>query len=256
MNTPQALLNWLRAWGRAGRFALVGGAAVLSPSSYTPVSRSVSVKQIYFTAYQVLPAYVFFATLLGLVVAHITVAVMRSFGLTQYALELVFRALVLEVTPILTALFVALRSGAAISTEIALMQVSGELEEMRRRSIDPFEREFVPRIVGVAFAMASLTILGSVLMLLLAYVAMYGILPWGFEAYTRAIALVFDPLAIAGFALKCFVFGILVAMIPIAAGLDATREIKSAPVAVMGGMVRLFSALAFVEIMSLAVKYA
>lgn len=256
MNTPQALLGWFRAWGRAGRFALLGGTAVLSRSSYTPHSRSVSVKQIYFTAYQVLPAYLFFATLLGLVVAHISIAVMRDFGLTQYALELVFRALVLEIAPMLTALFVALRSGAAISTEVALMQVSGELEEMTKRSIDPFEREFVPRIVGVAFAMASLTVLGSALMLLLAYLVMYGFLPWGFDAYTRAIALVFDAATVLGFTLKCFIFGILVAMIPIAAGLDATREIKSAPVAVMGGMVRLFSALALVEIVSVAVKYA
>ena len=255
MNTPQALLGWFRAWGRAARFTVLGVAAVLSASSYTPVSRTVSVKQVYFTAYQVVPAYVFFAALLGLVVANITVAVARSFGLTQYALELIFRALVLEITPMLTALFVALRSGAAISTEVALMQVTGELDEMRSRNVDPFEREFVPRILGVAFAMVSLTIIGSSVMLGLAYVAMYGFLPFGFDAFTRTVALVFNVPALAGFCLKWFAFGLMVAMIPIASGLDATRDPKSAPVAVMGGMVRLFSAIGLIEMTSLAVKY-
>jgi phospholipid/cholesterol/gamma-HCH transport system permease protein len=255
MNTPSAVLGWFRAWGRAGRFTVLGVAAVLSPSSYTSFSRSVSVKQVYFTAYQVVPAYVFFAALLGLVVADITVAVARSFGLAHYALELIFRALVLEVAPMLTALFVALRSGAAISTEVALMQVAGELDQMRSRNLDPFEREFVPRILGVAFAMVSLTIIGSVVMLLLSYIAMYGFLPWGFDAYTRTIALVFNIPALVGFSIKWFAFGLMVAMIPIAAGLDATRDAKSAPVAVMGGMVRLFSALGLIEITSLAVKY-
>lgn len=256
MNTPKALLNWFRAWGRAGRFAVVGAAAVLSPSSYTTRSRGVTVKQVYFTAYQVLPGYFMFATLLGLVVAHITVTAARGYGLTQYALELVFRGLVLEVMPMLTALFVALRSGSAISTEVAMMQVTGELEEMSRRGIDPFEREFVPRIIGSAFAVASLTILGCALVLGIAYFVMYGFLPWGFSEYTRTVALVFDVPALAGFALKSFAFGAVVALIPISAGLDATRDEKSAPVAVMGGMVRLFSVVGLIEVISLAVKYA
>jgi hypothetical protein len=46
-----------------------------------------------------------------------------------------------------------------------------------------------------------------------------------------------------------------VAIIPIAAGADATHDLKSAPVAVMGGMVRLFFALGLIEAASLAVKY-
>ena len=54
---------------------------------------------------------------------------------------------------------------------------------------------------------------------------------------------------------KCLAFGAVVAVIPIAAGLDATRDPESAPDAVMGGMVRLFVTLALIELVSLAVKY-
>jgi phospholipid/cholesterol/gamma-HCH transport system permease protein len=67
---------------------------------------------------------------------------------------------------------------------------------------------------------------------------------------------VFGPRAIAGFMLKSFLFGAAVAVIPIAAGLDATRgNPESAPAAVMGGMVRLFVTLALIELLSLAAKY-
>ena len=69
------------------------------------------------------------------------------------------------------------------------------------------------------------------------------------------MARVFGPTAIVGFMLKSFLFGAAVAVIPIAAGLDATRDPQSVPDAVMGGMVRLFVTLALIELLSLAVKY-
>jgi ABC-type transporter Mla maintaining outer membrane lipid asymmetry permease subunit MlaE len=55
--------------------------------------------------------------------------------------------------------------------------------------------------------------------------------------------------------IKCLAFGAVVAVIPIAAGLDATRERESVAAAVMGGMVRLFVTLALIEMLSLAIKY-
>ena len=84
---------------------------------------------------------------------------------------------------------------------------------------------------------------------------MYGLSPWGFEPFTRNVARVFTPLALGGLVVKCIAFGAAVGVIPISAGLDATREASSAPAAVMGGMVRLFFALGLIEIVALALKY-
>jgi phospholipid/cholesterol/gamma-HCH transport system permease protein len=157
--------------------------------------------------------------------------------------------------PFLTALYVALRSGAAIVTEVALMRMSGELDELGAAHIDPYEREFVPRIAASAIAVFTLTIVSSSVVMVIAYLVMYGASPWGFAEYSRTVALVFSPAALAGFMFKGFVFGAVVAVIPIAAGLDATRNPDSVPVAVMDGMVRLFVALALIELIALAVKY-
>lgn len=248
-------VGWFLAWGRATRFAFAVVAAVLSPKLYTPRARTATTRQIYFTAWQVLPGFTLFAAALAVVVVEITVHTARQFGLEHYALDLIFRALVLELMPLLTALFVALRSGSAISTEIALMRVAGDFHDIEGAGIEPFERDFVPRVAAAAVSVFALTTLACLFVLALSYVVMYGISPWGFEAYTRTVARVFTPLALGALVVKCVAFGVAVAVIPISAGLDATRDPKSVPGAVMGGMVRLFFALGLIEIVALALKY-
>jgi len=255
MSTPRATLASFRAWGRAGRLAFAAAAAALSLSAYTARTRAVAMRQVYFGAWQVLPGFTLFAALLSLVVIQITISLARGYGLAQFALELVFHAVVLELVPFLTALYVALRSGAAIVTEVALMRMSGELDELGAAHLDPYEREFVPRIAASAISVFALTIVSSSVVMVIAYLVMYGASPWGFVEYSRTVALVFSPAVLAGFLFKGFVFGAVVAVIPIAAGMDATRNEKSVPVAVMGGMVRLFVALALIELIALAVKY-
>jgi phospholipid/cholesterol/gamma-HCH transport system permease protein len=248
-------MNWFRAWGRAALFAFAAAAAALSFSAYTPRTRALAMRQIYFNAWHVLPGFTLFMALLSLVVIDITITLAFDYGLAQFALELVFHAVVLELVPLLTALYVALRSGAAIVTEVAMMRISGELDELFAAHIDPYEREFVPRIAASAVSVFALTIVSCSVVMVIAYLVTYGANPSGFADYARVVARVFGPGALAGLMLKCLAFGAVVAVIPISAGLDATRDPDSAPEAVMGGMVRLFVALALIELVSLAVKY-
>jgi len=247
---------WFRAWIHALLFGFACVAAALSPSSYTPQTRALALRQIYFTAWQVLAGYLLFAAALSILVVHITVSATFEFGLSGYAVELVLRAMVLEILPLLTAFFVALRSGSAIGTEIALMRISGELDPAHAADAGPMQREFVPRVIASGIAVASLTVLGCTAAVAVAYTAIYGFSPWGLEEYLQVIAHVFTLEALAGFLLKCTLFGFVVAVIPIAAGVSATRDAKSAPLAVMGAMVRLFFALGVIEIAALAVAYA
>ena len=255
MNEADDAVGWFVAWGRAARFGFAIIAAVLSPRLYTPHARIATTRQVYFTAWQVLPGFTLFATALGVVIATITLNAAREFALEGYALELIVRGLVLELMPLLTALFVALRSGAAISAEIAMMRNAGDFHDLASAGIEPFEREFVPRVAAAAASVFALTTLACVFVIALSYLLMYGASPWGFEPFTRTVARVFTPLALGGFVLKSVAFGVVVGVIPISAGLEATRDSHSVPIAVMGGMVRLFFALGLIEIVGLALKY-
>jgi phospholipid/cholesterol/gamma-HCH transport system permease protein len=255
MNYGEAAVGWVQAWGRAVRFGLAAFAAAFSRTSYDEQTRDFAFRQIYFTALQVLPGFLTFTSLVSVVITLITVGAARDFGLAPFALELVFRALVLEALPLLTALFVALRSGSAINTEIALMQLSGELAEREAANLDPLRHDFVPRIAAAAISVLCLTVAACTIAVVIAYIVMYGLSPWGFEEYTLTVANVFSLAQLAGFAIKSIAFGVVVAVIPIAAGLETSRENRPPPVAVMGGMVRLFFALGVIELVSLAVKY-
>jgi phospholipid/cholesterol/gamma-HCH transport system permease protein len=255
MSALEEMFAWFRAWGRAALFASAAAAAALSLSAYTARTRALAVREIYFNAWHVLPGFTLVMALLGLVVVQITIGLARDYGLAQFALELVFRAVVLELIPLLTAFYVALRSGAAIVTEVAMMRISGELDELFEAHIDPYEREFVPRIAAAAISVFALTIVSCTVVMFVAYLVTYGANPSGFAEYARIVARVFGPTALAGLVLKCLAFGAVVAVIPIAAGLDATRERESVAAAVMGGMVRLFVTLALIEMLSLAIKY-
>jgi phospholipid/cholesterol/gamma-HCH transport system permease protein len=244
------------SWRRILRFAGFATVAALSPSAYGPATREVAVKQIYLTAWQALPRYILFAGLLSLILIEIVSSASRRYGLAQHALELTLRVLVLELIPLLTALFVALRSGAAIGAEIALMCVSGELQDEKDAGASPLHGELVPRIVAAALSVFSLTTLSCALALLLAYAVFYGVSPWGLHEFSRIVGNVFDAPVLIGFVLKCVLFGLAVALIPIATGLEAERgKPKSVPFAVLAGLVKLFVVIMAIEVLSLVVKY-
>ncbi|OGA30463.1 MAG: hypothetical protein A3F77_01320 [Betaproteobacteria bacterium RIFCSPLOWO2_12_FULL_67_28] len=255
MNRGGALLGWINSWGRVLHFAGYALAAAASRASYTPATRAVTLKQIYFTAWQILPLFLLFAALVEFTLIRVIVSVSREYGIADYALDLVLRGVVLELIPLLTALFVALRSGAAIATEVALMHISGELEALERAGDDPLALEFVPRVAAAALSVVALTVLAGALAIVSAYLVTYGLSPWGFGEFTRVVGKVFGIPTMLGFTLKCMLFGAAVAVVPIAAGLEATSKVKSAPVAVLGGMVRLFFVLGLIEVVSLAARY-
>src|SRR4029079_18526591 len=158
-----------RSWRRVMRFAGIATVALVSPSTYRAGTRELAVRQIYVTAWEVLPGYLFFSAILSVVIIEIVANAARNYGLSQYALELMLRVLVLEVIPLLTAFFVALRTGAAIGWEVALLTVSGELVEEQATGERPLENELVPRIAGAALSVASLTTLACAIAVWLAY---------------------------------------------------------------------------------------
>ncbi|HTQ78314.1 MAG TPA: ABC transporter permease [Burkholderiales bacterium] len=245
-----------RSWRRLARFAGFATVALVSPSTYGQAARELAVRHVHAAAWQILPGYTLFSALLSLVLIEIVNTSARKYGVSQYALELVLRVLVLELLPLLTALFVALRTGAAIASEVALMKVGGELEERAEGDAGSLREELVPRVAGAALSVFSLTTLSCAIACALTYFIFYGTSRSALEGFTRVVGNVFDGPVLVGFVLKCLLFGLAVALIPIATGLEAERgQLDSAPSAVLGGLVKLFFVIGVIEIASLVVKY-
>ncbi|HVY07016.1 MAG TPA: ABC transporter permease [Burkholderiales bacterium] len=253
----QGFSDRLIAWGRVFRFASDAFIGMLSPSTYNKATRQVVQKQIYFTAWEILPGFGVFCALFSLLIIEITGATARRYGLYEYALELIVRILILEILPLMTALFVALRTGAAINTEVALMNIQNELDALRRIGIDPMRLELLPRVVGGTISVLALTAVNVVVALWLTYLMLIEFHPWTLTDgdYTRMIGKVLDLPALLVLWGKTFAFGFAVTVIPISEGLNTPRKLFHAPIAVLRGMVRLFFSLMVIEAVSLAIVY-
>lgn len=235
-----------------GATALVIG---LSPSTHSRANLAAIARNIYASTWRVLPWFTLASTLFSLVLIRIVLVTALSYGLSQYALEMMVRVLVLELIPLGAALFVALRAGLAFNAGATppASRMAGA-----NGSID-FHNGVVPEVIASAFSVLSLAMVSSAIVLVLAYLNVYGLSPWGLVHYTRTVGRVFDPVVTTGFALKTVLFGLAVAVIPMAAMLEAARQ-KSAvhPAAsstVQPGAMRLFFVLLLIEAGSLAVKY-
>ncbi len=250
-----ALLGTWRIWRDTLRFAGRATVTAAAPSAYNSATRTVVLKQIYFTAWQILPGFTLFAALLSFVLIQIVVSTAAKFGLSDYALEVSMRLLVLELLPLLTALFVALRSGSAINTEVALMRIQGEIDALEDAGVDTLRLEFMPRVIGGMISVLALTAVTAVMALVLAYLAVYGVQLWSFPDFTRVMGKVFDTPVLVGILLKSLGFGLAVTVIPVAEGLATPRKLFMAPISVLRGMVRLFFALMLIEVASLAFMY-
>ncbi len=251
-----AFLFRRRSWRRVLRFAGFATVAALSPSTYTQQAREQAVRQVYYTAWQVLPGYAAVTAALGLLLIEVVMASARKYGVERFSLELVLSILVLELVPLMTALFVALRSGARIGAEIALMSVRGELADEEEAGASPLHAELVPRVAGAALGVAALTTLGCAVTIWLAYTVFYGFRSVGVAEFSRIVISVFDGPELALFGLKCLLFGLAVAIIPAATALEAERDVlPSVPAVVLAGLLKLFLAIVVIEATTLVVKY-
>jgi len=152
-----------------GMFAFLAkaGLLLLEPATWNRATFDVVVKQIYFTAVQILHVFLGYALVISWLIITIILSTARDFGLTEFASEMTIRVLVLELLPFLTALFVALRSGSAINTEVALMQVNNELDALAHCKVPPMQFEFLPRLIGGVVSVVTLAGLAGLLALLM-----------------------------------------------------------------------------------------
>lgn len=122
-----------------------------------PVVREVLWRQVYFTSVKAAPFTLLLALLVALAVAAQSPIAAGAGG--EVMGTVLVATLVRELAPLLTAWIVIARSGTAIAAELATMRIEGEIDALVGMGIDPFEYLVIPRILGAAVAVASLTVL-------------------------------------------------------------------------------------------------
>ncbi|HXJ71647.1 MAG TPA: ABC transporter permease, partial [Candidatus Dormibacteraeota bacterium] len=151
-----------------GAFALITLGVMVSKANVARVIiYPLALRQVYRAGVQLLPMATFLALALGLIVIGQTVSVLNRVGATNQFLGVVMvTAVVRELGPLLAAILVLCRAGAATVVELGTARALGEVEALEVLGIDPIHYFVVPRLVGMALGMFSLTvylILGALL---------------------------------------------------------------------------------------------
>lgn len=100
--------------------------------------------------------------LLGLIIAALSAVQLRAFGAEIFVADLVVIAFARELAPVMTAVVVSARSGAAIAAELATMKVQEEIDALRAMGFDPAKFLVAPRVLALMIAMPCLSLLALV----------------------------------------------------------------------------------------------
>jgi phospholipid/cholesterol/gamma-HCH transport system permease protein len=105
-----------------------------------------------------LPMFFFVALALGFLVVGQTVSALAKVGAISYLGSTMVIVVVRELGPLLTAFLVLARVGTANVIELGTARALGEVEALEVLGIDPVHYLIVPRVIGMAFGIFSLTV--------------------------------------------------------------------------------------------------
>ncbi len=113
------------------------------------------------TGADAVPIVVLINFLVGFVMAFQSAKQLKMFGANIYVADLVGISLTRELAPLMTAIIVCGRSGAAFAAEIGSMKVNEEVDALRTLGLTPFGWLVVPRIIALIIVVPVLTLIAD-----------------------------------------------------------------------------------------------
>jgi phospholipid/cholesterol/gamma-HCH transport system permease protein len=169
--------------------------------------------------FNAIPIVSLIAFILGVILAFQSASSMKQFGAEMYVADLVGLSLFRELSPLLTAILLAGRSGAAFAAEIGTMKINEEINALTTMGLEPITFLVVPRIIAATFTTPLLIIIADV-------IGAFGgaVVMTGFDIPIHAFTLeMFSFIGINDFLVGVFkggVFGFIIAAIGSMRGLD------------------------------------
>jgi phospholipid/cholesterol/gamma-HCH transport system permease protein len=152
--------------------------------------------------------------------------------------NLVGIASVRELTPIITAIVLAGRTGASFAAQIATMQGNEEIDALTTLGVSPVEYLVLPRVAALTVLTPLLYVYGCAMSLLGGLAVATPLLDISAAAYTVQMRHAVDAGNFALGGLKAFMFGAIVALIGCHCGLRAGRSAADVGLATTAAVVR------------------
>jgi phospholipid/cholesterol/gamma-HCH transport system permease protein len=193
-----------------GTLIFMAASAVLTFNPLTYRHRRVrqsALQEIGARCLPILPGFLLVSSFISMVIVQIVTATAVSYGLSQFAVEVLVRSLILELIPLYVSLFVLIRIALPMAYALSTGPLRLDSEQLRER--------LVPHAVSCLFAIVLLTLLASLIALTISYLTVFGFSPWGLPEFTASIGRIFDPSLAIVFMGKAFFFGLTIVFLPL-----------------------------------------
>ena len=160
--------------------------------------------------------------LIGFVMAFQSAVQLKQFGANIYVADLVALSITRELGPLMTAIIVCGRSGAAFAAELGTMKVGEEIDALRTMGIGPLRFLVFPRILALVLVMPVLTLIGDLMGMLGGLVVGVVSLDLTIVGYLNQTQRALELWDVFNGLIKAGVFGLAIGLISCSQGLATT----------------------------------
>ncbi|MCA8923550.1 MAG: MlaE family lipid ABC transporter permease subunit [Planctomycetes bacterium] len=209
--------RWLRTLSYVGECTAAVGATLRRPQS-VPWRDVVRIMER--AGADGLPIVVLISFLIGLIMAFQSAVQLQQFGADVFVADLVGLVVTRELGPLMTAIVVAGRSGAAFSAELGTMTVSEEVDALHTIGLNPFRFLVVPRVLALVLVLPLMTLIADLTGVLGGLLTGVGILDLTPRAYLIETRLALEPWDVFSGVFKSLFFAMAIALIACERGLS------------------------------------
>lgn len=227
-------LTGIKAWhGLLSAFGLLSflGASATTLMRELRQPRQIRWKSILYnlqmTGVAALPITGLLTFLLGIVIAYQGAEQLVRVGANIYIVDLVGLSMVRELSPLITAIIIAGRSGSAYAAQIATMKVTEEVDALRTIGIGPINLLVLPKVIALVIALPLLTVYTDIMGVLGGMVMARAQLDVG---YTTFIDRLGEAVSLTSFLIgvgKAPVFAIIIALVGCYQGFQVSGSAES-----------------------------
>jgi len=207
---------WLGLLGFTGMLAFIGESAIAFLRSLVQPRRirwRPILHNLQTAGFEALPITGLLSFLMGVVIAYQGADQLQRFGANIFIADLVGLSMLRELSPLLTAIIVAGRSGSAYAAQIGTMKISEEIDALRTIGIGPQELLVQPKIIALVIALPLLTVYADVAGVLGGMIMANSMLDISYSVFLDRLE---DALSLSSFLtgiIKAPVFAVIIALV-------------------------------------------
>ena len=194
-----------------------------------------------------IPIVILLMFLIGMVLTYLLALVTEPYGAGLFVVDGVTIGVCREISPILVAILVAGRSGAAFTAELASMNLREEVDAIAVLGLAPFQVLVLPRLLALTIALPLLIFVGDVAAIFGSMVLARPQLDLSYATYIERTAAALAPKQVLIGLGKAPLFALAIAIIACHMGLGAPREARAIGISTTSTVVQSIVAVILID---------